>query len=312
MLLLVATASACSVGSRMVSGNADLDDYRAFRVAAHRGRRLAQARAYLLAHPHGAFASEVRAAFDAEEPRFFEDAQRSRAQAIEYLVDLPDGPHAEAVKATLDAFDASAATMETVKLLADWRHTQALLDDAAERRHKFTDRLLDAVGVLLEPDLYGKDLEHAPPGLARFLSGGVPRTYGRPLARRDETHRFLLPAPGGNVVRSASFELSVKVAKNGKVVEGRVWGPDLFVRWTEADEVVPLEAASPRAREEAARHVAEVLGGAIESVAPESRCTAAVGDPEIILSRSCDGWTVIATMGAFAGAPDVIDVTRAP
>jgi hypothetical protein len=309
--LLAASTTACSIGTRLVADNSDLADYRAFRVAAHRGARLARARAYLGHHPNGAFVAEVRAAFGAEEPLLFAAAQRSRSDAIEYLVDLPDGPHAPAVKALLESFDASAAQVETLRLLAEWRRTQALLDDATERRHRFTDRLLDAVGAMVDPAVYGSDLEHAPAPLARFLTGGVPHTYGPRPTRRDETHRFLLPTPNGYVVRSASFELSVKLAR-GRVAEARVWGPDLFVRWTEADTAALVDAASAPARAEAARHVAEVLGGAIEAVAPESRCAAAVGDPEIILSRSCDGWTVIATMGAFAGAPDVIYVTRAP
>lgn len=309
--ILACVTSACSIGTRMLADNGDLADYRAFRVAAHRGARLARARQYLGRHPNGAFAAEVRAAFDVEEPRFFADAQRSRPEAIEYLVDLPDGPHAAAVKALLESFDASAAQVETVRLLAEWRRTQALLDDATERRHRFTDRLLDAVGAMADPAVYGNDLEHAPEPLARFLTGGLPHTYGPRPTRRDEAHRFLLPTPAGYLVRSASFELSVKLVR-GRVAEARVWGPDLFVLWTEADTSSVLEAASQAARADAARHVAEVLGGALEAITPESRCAAAVGDPEIILSRSCDGWTVIATMGAFAGAPDVIYVTRAP
>src|SRR5262249_33157354 len=56
---LVAALPACAAGRQLVADSADLTDYRAFRVAAFEGTRLARASAYLEAHPRGAWAEEV-------------------------------------------------------------------------------------------------------------------------------------------------------------------------------------------------------------------------------------------------------------
>src|SRR5688500_9404005 len=74
MLLLTGCASFKTV----LAPPNDLEDYRAYRVAAYRGTRLARAQKYLERHPAGTFADEVRAAFEEEEPRYFAEAQESR------------------------------------------------------------------------------------------------------------------------------------------------------------------------------------------------------------------------------------------
>src|SRR5262245_20655786 len=85
----------------------DPEDYRAFRVAAATGTRLARAKRYIERHPRGTFAEEVRRTFDEEEPVYFERAQASREGIRRYLADLPEGPHADAALALLVAFGSS-------------------------------------------------------------------------------------------------------------------------------------------------------------------------------------------------------------
>jgi len=106
-VLVLLAALACVVGCAtfrpMTASPGDLEDYRAFRVAAYDGTRLARAKTYLDKHPQGAFVDEVRQAWDVEEPRWFARAQESRDGVRRYLADLPNGPHAEAAIALLIA-----------------------------------------------------------------------------------------------------------------------------------------------------------------------------------------------------------------
>src|ERR1700722_955063 len=129
-------AGACALPQQMLAAPDDLADYRAFRVAAHEGRRLFQAQRYLERHPHGAFSEEVRAVFDREEAAWFEAAKTSRVRAKEYVVDLPDGPHAEAARSLMVLFDEHQEDTDTLSLLADARHTAATLDYETARRRR--------------------------------------------------------------------------------------------------------------------------------------------------------------------------------
>src|SRR5580658_5800709 len=100
-LLLLMFASACAVPKALFTSSNDLTDYRAFRIAAHEGVRLARAQRYIERHPRGMWVDDVRRAFDQEEPLYFERASETRAKVSEYLADLPRGPHADAAIALL-------------------------------------------------------------------------------------------------------------------------------------------------------------------------------------------------------------------
>src|SRR5208283_3180712 len=86
----------CGVSKQMFANPGDFADYRAFRSAAQEGTRLSRAQQYLRRHPDGAWADEVRASFEVEEPTWFEGAKASRERARDYVVDLPHGPHVQA------------------------------------------------------------------------------------------------------------------------------------------------------------------------------------------------------------------------
>ncbi len=298
--------SACAAARPLVAESDDLTDYRAFRVAAREETRLARAQHYIAAHPRGAWIDEVRAAFVAEEPAFFEAAKTSRRKAIEYLVALPRGPHAEAAYSVLSAFDAKDDDFETTKLLAEARRTDALLEHAAERRRAVGERILACVSALLAPGVYGVRVDETPASLRRVLGGMSATTWGAMRTRVDVDVPFAIPIPTGREERVASIELSLKLDAAGTVSEGRVWGPDLFVRWAEADTIRSIDASAPQARGAAATHAKEVLSGAFEALLPADRCVAQLTIAGEILARRCDGWTVSVTMGDFAGAPDVI------
>ncbi len=307
----------CAVSRQMLAGPDDLRDYRAFRLAAREGSRLACARRYLRRHPRGAWTAEVESAFDAEEPAWFESAQASRAAARTYLIDLPDGPHADAARALLVLFDTHQEDLDTLMLLSSARRTAAMLDHETDRRKHLSDVVLEEVAALLDPATWGSDVDAPPPLLRTVLWGGPTHTWGgeRRTQRLDEVF-FVVPTPAGADAREVDVELELTVAA-GRVVAGHVRGEDLFVRWAEALLVRVLDPTDPGDREVAAAAVADVLGGALEASLPAARCASRASDGPHgttkangeIVARTCDGWSVKVTMGGEgSGAADVIDV----
>jgi hypothetical protein len=305
-LVLVAVAG-CAVPRQMLASSADIEDYRAFRLAAHEGRRLAAAQRYLERHPHGAWADEVRVVFEAEEAAWFEAAKASRSRAREYVVDLPDGPHAEAARALLVLFDEHQGDVETLTLLAEARRTAATLDYETARRKRVSDALLVEVAGLLDPATWGARLDSPPPALAAALRGEVATTWGAVTrARRDDRLYFVLPTPDGAQARMLGASLQLEL-RDGRVAQGLLQGENFFVLWSEALLTRALDPTNAADRALAATTVSELLAGAFEATLPASRCAAPAHEGELLV-RSCDGWAVSVRMGAEEGEADVIDV----
>jgi hypothetical protein len=304
---VLATLASCAVPRQMLATPGDLRDYREFRAAAHEGRRLAMAQRYLARHPDGAWATEVRPLFEAEEEAWFESAKSSRSRAREYVIDLPDGPHVEGARALLVLFDEHQGDVETLTLLADSRRMAAKLDVEGTRRKHVSDVVLAAVAALLDPGTWGTRLDSPPPSLAAALRGEVPATWGAATrARHDDKLFFVLPTPQGSQGRALDVSLQLVLDK-GRVVQGLVQGEDLFVFWSEAMLVRVLDPNRAADRDLAAATVTDVLSGALEATLPASRCARrAVGGDRLV--RACDGWAVSVRMGAEAGEVDVIDV----
>jgi hypothetical protein len=306
-LALGCLSSACVVGRQLVADNGELASYRAFRVAAHEGARLRGAQRYLEAYPNGQWASEVRAAFEEEEPAYFEQAKSSRDSVRDYLVDLPRGPHADAALSLLVALDARVEDVETARLLRDARRTEASLESAASKRRRIGETIADTMAALLDPSLYGAPLADAPPLLRRALSGGTDATWGGALSTRRESDLFFtIPSREGRQSRVATMTIAVETA-SGVVVEGRIQGVDLFVRWDEADNLRELDASSTNHRAEAAFHAQEFLEGAVEARLPGERCTVPRAEGEL-LHRACDGWSAVVRWGRTEGEPDVVTI----
>lgn len=312
--LLVAFAAllgvpGCASFRTVTAPPGDLEDYRAFRVAAYAGTRLARAKAYLERHPGGVFAEEVRRAFETEEPRFFEAAQESREGARRYLADLPDGPHAAAALALLTALESDMQEAELRDLARKVRFADAKLESAAVQRRAVGETILGAVGVLLDEDVYGVPRSEAPPALRTLLLGGTPTTWGSPPARREEDLFFLLPTRPDRESRLLTLAIEAQ-ERDGVVVAGKVSGSDMFVRWAEADQIVKLDPSATDDRTEAQVHAQERLEGALEQRFPSATCQDLRRDRELI-HRACDGWETIVLAGERAGDEDVI-VVRGP
>ena len=168
-LVLAVTLDGCATFRTMTASSGDLEDYRAFRVAGAEGTRLARAKRYLELHPSGAFAEEVRAAFEIEEPRYFEKAQATREGARRYIVDLPDGPHAAAALALLTALDENMQDAELRDIARRARYDDAKMEAAAVQRRAVGEAILGAVGVLLDEEVYGVPRAEGPPALRTLL-----------------------------------------------------------------------------------------------------------------------------------------------
>jgi hypothetical protein len=302
----------CAVPKQMLAATEDFADYRAFRLAAQEGIRLSRAQAYLKRHPRGAWADEVRHAFEAEEPAWFEAAKTSRSSARDYVIDLPHGPHAEAAHALLGLFNERESDLDMIELLAEARYSAALLDLQSARRKRVGELVLEELAALLDPETRGATLDDPPDALAAALRGPVRRTWGRdvPTSVREDELYFTLPAPQDTDARVAKVKLYLAL-EHKRVVGGRIEGEDLFVRWAEANQVRALDATAASDRAAAASDIADVLSGALEARLPSSRCASPPHGGEIV-ARACDGWHASARMGARPGQADVIAVGSAP
>lgn len=305
-----ALASGCATFKPMVASSGDLEDYRAFRVAGAEGTRLARARRYLERHPKGSFAAEVRAAFDEEEPRYFERAQGSREGARRYLADLPDGPHAAAALTLLTALESNMQDAELRDIARRARHDDAKLETAAVQRRAVGEAILGATGVLLDENVYGVPRAEGPPALRTLMTGRTGSTWGAMPARREEDLFFLLPTRPERESRLVTLEVTLD-EKGGLVTGGRVEGTDMLVMWAEADQIAKLDPSASEDRTEAQVHAMDRLGGALERRFPSGACPDVRGDRELY-HRSCDGWEVVVLPGLGAGTKDAIIIRGRP
>ena len=277
---------------------------RAFRVAAAPGTRLARAKKYLEQHPSGAFTAEVRAAFDEEEPRYFERAQASQEGARRYLADLPDGPHAVAALALLTALASSMQDAELRDIARKVQYGDAKLEAAAVQRRAVGEAVLGAVGVLLDEEVYGVARAAGPPALRTLMMGPTASTWGAVPRHRDEDLYFLLPTRPDRESRLVSLEITL-AERDGVVIGAAVEGADMLVRWAEADQIVKLDPSASEDRTEAHVHAMARLDGALERRFPTSECPDSRSDRELY-HRTCNGWEAVVVPGAGAGAKDSI------
>ena len=258
----------------------------------------------------GAFAEEVRGAFDEEEPRFFEASQATHEGARRYLADLPDGPHAGAALALLTALGTSMQDAELRDIARRVRYEDAKLESAAVQRRAVGEAILGAVGVLLDEAVYGVPRTDGPPALRTLMTGRTGSTWGTVPARREEDLYFLLPTRPDRESRLVTLEVTLAEV-DGVVTGGRIEGADMLVLWAEADQIVKLDPSASEDRTEAHVHAMERLGGAFERRFPEATCPDARAGAELY-HRGCDGWEVVVLSGTRAGEKDAIIVRGRP
>lgn len=299
------STSGCAAFRHVIAEDQDVADYRSFRVAAHPGRRLEYASVYLSEHPHGAFADEVRAAFESEESAYFERAKTSRHAARDYLTYLPRGPHAEQAVALITAFDTNLEEKELAEVARRVRRDEALLEKAAAARRRVGAVILASVGTLALDQLYDTRSEDMPPAAARMLQGDVPATWGGPATVKETDIFFLLPTQPERESRVATVKVQLVRDADGYVERAEVSGEDLFVRWQEADRIVALDPSQPADRTEASVHALDILAGALDSRFPRETCEGSAGQGALY-ARTCNGLSVQILPGESAGALDRI------
>lgn len=234
--------SSCAVVRPLTASNADLADHRAFALARYEGDRLRRAAVYLERHPDGAWAPDVRAAFDREEPKFYADAQKSRDAALDYLAWLPRGPHADAAVALLQSFAEAQPEDEASRMVRAARENEARLERAAEERQAAEDAALESLRVVIDASAYGKKLSDDGE-LSRFLLAG--RSIGHTPSSRTRYRRFTVPTRSGPLDRELEITVAVERADDDVVTAATVSGPSLFERMAEASllrAVGPAEA----------------------------------------------------------------------
>jgi hypothetical protein len=300
----------CSTFKPMIAASADLEDYRAFRVAGAEGTRLARAQTYLARHPKGAFADEVRTAFENEEPRFFEASQATHEGVRRYLADLPEGPHATAALALLTALGTNMQEAELRDIARRVRYDDAKLESAAVQRRAVGETILGAIGVLLDDAVYGVPRAEGPPALRRLMTGRTGSTWGSVPQTREEDLYFLLPTRPDRESRLVTIEIAL-TEENGVVTGGRIEGTEMLVMWAEADQIVKLDPSVPEDRTEAQVHALERLGGAFEGRFPWASCPELRTERELY-HRACDGWEVVVVPATRAGGKDAIVIRGVP
>ena len=131
-------------------------------------------------------------------------------------------------------------------------------------------------------------------------------------ARRERDLFFLLPTRPERESRLLTLVVEVQTVpeKDGVVVAGRISGADMFVRWSEADQIVKLDPSAEDDRTEAQVHAQSRLEGALERRFPAASCRDLRQGREL-LHRACDGWEAVVVAGEHAGDDDVI-VVRGP
>ncbi len=302
--LLLCAVGCAPIGNQIFTPAREANAYRAFRVAADPGPRLARARDYLRDFPTGAWSKEVNEVYVDEEAAYFAKAQQSYQDAINYLTDLPDGPHAAEALASTSVYGQEVSDVETIELLSDARKLDKLLERQSAQRRQVGEHIAAAIGALTGDGVFGRALEDAPAALQRFMSGAR-TSWGRAPERHVAGIRFLIP-----VLRKPPLErlatVMVTVSRNATgIEEGRIEGEDLFIRWAEADYARSLDPAAPASRQVALDHAREVLGGALEARLPAAQCAL---QEQVVLARRCGGWHAVAVMGKGPGDRDVVSV----
>ncbi len=309
LLFLLPLLLGCAELRSFTASSDDLEDYRAYRIAAAEGTRLKRAQEYLEKHPNGAWSEEVRATFDEEEPRFYEKAQSSRQGIRNYLGDLPRGPHADAALHLLIALDSSIEEAELNDLARRVRNDDAKLERAAQQRRAVGEAILGALGVMLDEDVYGVPRSEAPPKLRSLMIGRHAPTWGGVPRTREEDYFFLLPTRPERESRLMTLEIRL-IEEKDVVVASRVEGMDLIVRWAEAEQIVRLDSSAPEDRTEAQVFVMGRLEGALERRFPAGSC-ADLRRGDELYHRTCNGWEAVILAGTKAGDNDTIMI-RSP
>lgn len=317
---IVAATTGCA-GSGFLAAPADYTAYRSTRVAPTLEGRLAAAERYLATYPDGAFQPEVRAWFDLAEPVFFAAKEGTIGGLQEYARTLPSGPHRALAAKQLARLESARDRHD----LASADDVTAGVDRATAERAAVRDELTTWIGLFLDVPLWSAPLSHAkkalivpwslvlPSPTCDLIEPGAKPAEGLPPPRGAARRCVkLLELPYSVVVeglseaRQATLEITLFQDAEGRPIEARIGGPDLFLRVEETFTIRALPRGEPEPRIAAMARTAEILRGAfVQAVPPGAQCKRPPAAP-IFLDLACGGLHASARSAVVEGEDDVI------
>jgi hypothetical protein len=300
--------------------------YRETRIAPSLDGRIAAAGRYLEGYPEGAFQPEVRAWFDRAEPVFFAGKEGSIGGLKEYARALPGGPHKVLAAKVLGRLEAARDRHD----LASAADVTADVDHATAERAAVRAELTAWIERFLDVPLWDAPLSRAKPTLIVPWSLSLPSPTCALLEPGAKPGEGLAPPPGAarrcakllelpySVVvegvaeaREAALEITLFQDAEGRPVEARIGGPDLFLRLEETFTIRALPRGEPEPRIAAMARAAELLRGAFfQAVASGAQCKRPPAAP-VFLDLACGGLHASARSAVVEGEDDLILIRAA-
>lgn len=304
----------------------DYTAYRATRIAPTLDGRMTAAASYLEGYPEGAFQPEVRAWFDRAEPVYFAGKEGSVSGLREYARALPGGPHKVLAAKELGRLEAARDRRD----LASAADVTADVDRATADRAAVRAELTAWIERFLDVPLWDAPLSHAKstlivpwslslpsPTCALLEPGSKPGEGLPPQPSAARRCAKLLELPYSVVVegvaeaREATLEITLFQDAEGRPVEARIGGPDLFLRLEETFTIRALPRGEPEPRIAAMARAAELLRAAFfKAVPPGAQCKRPPAAP-VFLDLACAGLHVSARSAVVEGEDDLILIRAA-
>ncbi len=317
---ILAATTGCA-GSGFLTAPDDYSAYRTTRVAPTLEDRLSAADHYLTSYPEGAFRPEVRAYFDRAEPVFFAAKEGNIAGLHDYTRTLPTGPHRALAAKELGRLEAARDRHD----LASAEDVTAGVDRATAERAAVSSELTTWIGLFLDVPLWDAPLSHAkkelivpwslalPSPTCAALDQGTkageglapPRGATRRCAKLRELP-YAVVVDGVSEPREVTLEITVFQDAEGRPIEARIGGPDLFLRLEETFTIRALPRGEPEPKIAAMARTAELLRAAFfQAVPPGGQCKRPPAAP-IFLDLACAGLHASARAAVAEGEDDLI------
>jgi hypothetical protein len=317
---ILVAATGCAKSGFLAAPD-DYTAYRKTRIAPTLEGRIEAAGQYLESYPEGAFQPEVRAWFDRAEPVFFAAKEGTIGGLHEYTRALPSGPHRALAAKELGRLEAARDRHD----LASADDVTAGVDHATAERAAVRSELTTWLGLFLDAPLWDAPLSRAKTALIVPWSLSLPSPTCAPLEPGAKPAEGLPPPQGAtrrcakllelpySVVveglpeaREATLEITLFQDAEGRPIEARIGGPDLFLRVEETFTIRALPRGEPEPRIAAMARVAELIRATFShAVPPGAQCKRPPAAP-IFLDLACAGLHVSARSAVLAGEDDLI------
>jgi len=307
LLVTIAVCSNCTTASHLIVSHDEYSAYRKVRTSTQLDKRLAASHAYLSTYPSGRWARSVKPWFDRAELRYWLLIRDTPSGLATYMQTLPDGPHAKEATDALLAYRErqAAARKELLDLRAAM--TEQRLNELALQREEAMNLFTAWLGRFLAIESWGQTTSHLPHDT--IFAWRIDPPQG--TCHDDRCIKSLhqpYQVPGGGEEADRLLVLDIEfLLKNGMLHEARLRGPALFSRLFEVGAKRNVRPERPADRIDAIAFSLDVISGAIEARLPANRCTLpAVAN--VVLHRSCDGWTVQAIVADSAEDDDIVSI----